>query len=174
MRLLCCNKKSVNSFLNVIGSKKNLTESLTPAERLELVSLDDRQISLKRQCELLEVNRTSAYRKRQSYPDPSHGESRENLDIMRIIDETHLEYPSWGYRKMTDHLRANHGYTINRKRVRRLMRLMDIIALFPGPNLSKRYHAQYVRPYLLRNVVISRPDQVWGVDITYLPRLVVI
>lgn len=60
MRLLCCNKKSVNSFLNVIGSKKNLTESLTPAERLELVSLDDRQISLKRQCELLEVNRTSA------------------------------------------------------------------------------------------------------------------
>ena len=49
------------------------------------------------------------------------------------------------------------------------MRLMDIIALFPGPNLSKRYHAQYVRPYLLRNVVISRPDQVWGVDITYLP-----
>jgi putative transposase len=169
MRLLCCNKKSVNSFLNVIGSKKNLTESLTPAERLELVSLDDRQISLKRQCELLEVNRTSAYRKRQSYPDPSHGESRENLDIMRIIDETHLEYPSWGYRKMTDHLRANHGYTINRKRVRRLMRLVDIIALFPGPNLSKRYHAQYVRPYLLRNVVISRPDQVWGVDITYLP-----
>ncbi len=142
---------------------------MTPAERLELVSLDDRQISLKRQCELLEVNRTSAYRKRQSYPDPSHGESRENLDIMRIIDETHLEYPSWGYRKMTDHLRANHGYTINRKRVRRLMRLMDIIALFPGPNLSKRYHAQYVRPYLLRNVVISRPDQVWGVDITYLP-----
>ncbi|MGB4001259.1 MAG: transposase, partial [Bacillota bacterium] len=46
-------------------------------------------------------------------PDPSHGESRENLDIMRIIDETHLEYPSWGYRKMTDHLRANHGAFVN-------------------------------------------------------------
>jgi len=88
---------------------------------------------------------------------------------MAIIDRTHLEHPAWGYRKMTDHLRHGHGYDINRKRVRRLMRLMDIIALFPGPNLSKRYHAQYVRPYLLRNLVIDHVDQVWGIDITYLP-----
>ena len=110
------------------------------------------------------------YRKqRQEQDDPGHGETMKNLDIMKIIDRTHLKYPSWGYRKMTDYLRNSCGYRINRKRVRRLMRLMDIIALFPGPNLSKRYHAQYVRPYLLRNLSIDHVDQVWGVDITYLP-----
>ena len=88
---------------------------------------------------------------------------------IQIIDRTHLERPTWGYRKMTDHLKYHYGYRINRKRVRRLMRLMDIMALYPGPNLSKRYHAQYVRPYLLRNMNIDHPDQVWGIDITYLP-----
>jgi len=129
-------------------------------------------MTVKRQCELADVNRSSVYRqKNQEQANPQHGESQENLDIMKIIDRTHLEHPSWGYRKMTDYLRHNHSYEINRKRVRRLMRLMDIIALFPGPNLSKRYHAQYVRPYLLRNLDIDHPDQVWGVDITYLPFL---
>jgi putative transposase len=68
---------------------------------------------------------------------------------------------------MTDYLHNHYGYGINRKRVRRLMRLMDIIALFPGPNLSKRYHKEYVRPYLLRNLTIDRQDQVWGIDIKY-------
>lgn len=164
-----CNKKWVNSSLSGIGSKKNLTKSLAPTDRIRLVSLDNREISVKRQCELAEVNRSSVYRKQKEQTNPSHNESQENLDIMRIIDETHLLHPSWGYRKMTDHLRNNHGYIVNRKRVRRLMRVMDIIALFPGPNLSKRYHAQYVRPYLLRNLVIDHPDQVWGIDITYLP-----
>jgi len=125
---------------------------------------------LKRQCELVEVNRSSVYRKQNREQDaPGHGESQENLDIMNIIDRIHLEHPSWGYRKITDYLRHSYGYNINRKRVRRLMRLMDIMALFPGPNLSKRYRAQYVRPYLLRNLVIDCPDQVWGIDITYLP-----
>src|SRR5690606_38519041 len=86
---------------------------------------------------------------------------------MRIIDETHVEYPSWGYRKMTDHLRVNHGYTINRKRVRRLMRLMDIIALFPGPNLSKRYHAQYVRLFsvtIIVRVLLRVFDRITGLN----------
>jgi putative transposase len=125
---------------------------------------------LKRQSELVEVNRSSVYRKQnREQDDPGHGESQENLDIMNIIDRIHLEHPSWGYRKITDYLRHSCGYYINKKRVRRLMRLMDIMALFPGPNLSKRYRAQYVRPYLLRNLVIDRPDQVWGIDITYLP-----
>ncbi len=153
-----------------IGSKKNLMKSLALADRIRLVSFTTREISLKRQCELVEVNRSSVYRKyNQEQTNLGHGESQENLDIMRIIDQTHLKHPSWGYRKMTDHLRSNYGYIVNRKRVRRLMRVMDIIALFPGPNLSKRYHAQYVRPYLLRNLVIDHPDHVWGIDITYLP-----
>lgn len=140
-----------------------------PTDRIALVSPDNKELTVKRQSELVEVNRSSVYRKQhQENENPSHGESAENLEIMNIIDRIHLEYPSWGYRKMTDYLR-NGGYNINRKRVRRLMRLMDIIALFPGPNLSKRYHAQYVRPYLLRNLVIDHVDQVWGIDITYLP-----
>ena len=143
---------------------------MAPTERIALVSRENEELSVKRQCELLAVNRTSVYRKQgQEEKNPAHGEPAANLDIMRIIDQTHLEHASWGYRKMTDHLRNNHGYDVNRKRVRRLMRLMDIIAIYPGPNLSKRYHAQYVRPYLLRGLAIERVDQVWGIDITYLP-----
>lgn len=116
------------------------------------------------------VNRSSVYRK-QGFEDanPAHGEGQENLEIMLVIDQMHFVKPSWGYRKMTDYLSLIKGYKVNKKRVRRLMRLMDIVAIFPGPNLSKRLHAEYVRPYLLRNLKIDHPDQVWGVDITYLP-----
>lgn len=143
---------------------------MAPTDRIGLVSPAEPELTVKRQCELAEVNRTSIYRQReQEQTNPGHGESQENLDIMRIIDETHLARPSWGYRKMTDYLQNQCGYDVNRKRVRRLMRILDIIALFPGPNLSKRYHKQYVRPYLLRNLAIDHQDQVWGIDITYLP-----
>lgn len=139
-------------------------------ERIALVSQTNNKISVKRQCQLAGVNRSSVYRKQNlEETDPNHGESSENLEIMLIIDQMHLKKPSWGYRKMTDYLRNSCGYSVNKKRVRRLMRIMDIMALFPGPNLSKRLHAQYVRPYLLRNLEIDHPDQVWGVDITYLP-----
>ena len=118
----------------------------------------------------MEVNRSSVYREQsRDFFDPTHGESLENLNIMEIIDRTHLSKPAWGYRKMTDYLRNHNGCKVNKKRIRRLMRLMDIIALYPGPNLSKRYHKQYVRPYLLRNLIIDHEDQVWGIDITYLP-----
>jgi putative transposase len=139
-------------------------------ERIALVSQTNNKISVKRQCQLAGVNRSSVYRKQNlEETDPNHGESLENLEIMLIIDQMHLKKPSWGYRKMTDYLRNSCGYSVNKKRVRRLMRIMEIMALFPGPNLSKRLHAQYVRPYLLRNLEIDHPDQVWGVDITYLP-----
>ena len=143
---------------------------MVPKERLKLVSPGNEKLTVKRQCELVEVNRSSVYREQtQNLFDPTHGESPENLNIMEIIDKTHLEKPAWGYRKMTDYLKNHYGCKINKKRVRRLMRLMDIIALYPGPNLSKRYLKQYVRPYLLRNLVIDHEDQVWGIDITYLP-----
>ena len=143
---------------------------MAPTARIALVSPENESLTVKRQCELAEVNRSSVYRVHsKETQDPSHGETLENLDLMRILDQLHLERPSWGYRKLTDYLRHALGYRINRKRVRRLLRVMDIIALFPGPNLSKRYHAQYVRPYLLRNLEIDHPDQVWGIDITYLP-----
>ena len=88
---------------------------------------------------------------------------------MHKIDRIHTDEPTWGYRTITAHLQNHYGMIVNRKRVRRLMREMGIYAIYPKPNLSKRYHAQYVRPYLLRSLKINRPNQVWGVDITYVP-----
>lgn len=85
---------------------------------------------------------------------------------MHKIDAIHTAHPTFGYRKITDILRRETLF--NRKRVRRLMNIMGIITIYPKPNLSKRYHAQYVKPYLLRNLKIVRPHQVWGVDITYI------
>lgn len=136
-------------------------------ERIALVSRTNPRISVKRQSELLSINRTSVYRPK-AEDHIYHGESEENLDYMRMIDVIHLKWPAWGTRKITQYLKSQ-GYLVNVKRIRRLMQVMDIIALYPGPNLSKRYHAQYKRPYLLRNLAIERVDQVWGIDITYLP-----
>lgn len=121
------------------------------------------KLSLSRQAELLDVNRTSFYRK-----DAVASESEENLKLMKLIDQIHTDFPTWGYRKIAAYIR-NLGIQANRKRIRRLMRKMDVYAIYPGPNLSKLLHAKYRMPYLLRNLKIERPDQVWGIDITYLP-----
>jgi putative transposase len=120
-------------------------------------------LTVKRQAELLVVNRTSVYRK----PAPKLW-SDSDLWLMRRIDELHTNEPTWGYRLLTSVLRRESGWIINRKKVRRLMRIMGIYTIFPKPNLSKRFHAQYIRPYLLRKVKIVEPDQVWGIDITYI------
>jgi putative transposase len=120
-------------------------------------------MTVKRQAELLDINRSSAYRK-----PVSRTISDEELFLMRLIDEIHTAEPTWGYRMITAVLRGAYKLVINKKRVRRLMRDMGIYALYPKPNLSKRYHAQYVRPYLLRNLRVVRPNQVWGIDITYI------
>lgn len=128
-----------------------------------MFELDSRNITVKRQTELLNINRTSVYRKP---VEPVVCE--QNLRIMHWIDEIHTNEPTWGYRTITFILRRDYGLIINRKKVRRLMRDMGIYALYPKPNISKRYHAQYVRPYLLRNHEITRPNQVWGIDITYI------
>lgn len=131
--------------------------------RKDLVELGHEKITLKRQAELLSVNRTSIYRK-----PTVRTVSDEELLIRRLIDEIHTKEPTWGYRTITVVLNRDHGLLINRKRVRRIMRDIGIYAIYPKPNLSKRFHAQYVRPYMLRNLVINRPNQVWGVDITYI------
>lgn len=109
------------------------------------------------------MNRTSLYRD----PPKERSISEEDLKIMLKIDELHTAHPTWGYRMLTKTIRRELKVTINRKKVRRMMRDMGVYTIYPKPNLSKRYHAQYKRPYLLRNLNISRPDQVWGVDITY-------
>jgi putative transposase len=94
--------------------------------------------------------------------------SAENLRLMNLIDEIHTYHPTWGYRTVTKVIRRDEGIKVNKKRIRRLMKDMCIRVTYPQPNLSKRYQAEYARPYLLRNLQITEPDQVWGVDITYI------
>ena len=127
-----------------------------------MVRRDHPTISIKRQAELLGINRTSVYRQPKA---PT--ESEENILIMHEIDVLYTAHPYFGYRRMTAKLREK-GFDVNRKRVRRLMRLMGIQAIYPKPNLSKRLHAKYCRPYLLRGLDITHPNHVWGVDITYI------
>jgi putative transposase len=145
------------------GLKKNLTKFSTASDHKTFIELGNKHITVKRQAELLEINRSSAYRK-----PPVRKISDEELLVMRLIDKIHTNEPTWGYRTITAVLRRDYALIINKKRVRRIMRDMGIYTLYPKPNLSKRYHAQYVHPYLLRNLNIIRPNQVWGVDITYL------
>lgn len=126
-----------------------------------MIEPGNNSITVRRQAELVAVNRTSVYRKETAYT-----ESHENIMLMHKIDQIHTQHPTYGYRIIT-RLLTNEGFKVNRKRVRRLMRKMGIYAIHPGPNLSKLLHAKYRMPYLLRNVEITHPDHVWGVDITY-------
>lgn len=87
---------------------------------------------------------------------------------MGRIDELHSDHPTWGYRTITKIIRRDHGICVNRMKIRRMMRDMGVYTIYPKPNLSKRYHSQFIRPYLLRKLNIERPNQVWGVDITYI------
>lgn len=121
----------------------------------------DEKISIRSQCELLGINRSTAYYK-------AVGESSENLELMRLMDEHHLEHPTHGVLQMRDFLFLA-GFVVNPKRVRRLLRLMGIEAIYPKRNLSKLGHAKYIKPYLLKGLKITRPNEVWGIDITYIP-----
>lgn len=120
-----------------------------------------KSLSHRRQCELLEINRSSLYYK-------PLGESAENLSIMRLIDRIHTEHPSFGVLRLQDEL-SEHNLFINHKRVRRLMRKMGIQAIYPKRNLSRLGKAEYIRPYLLRGLEVVRPNQVWAIDISYIP-----
>jgi len=96
------------------------------------------------------------------------GESSENLEIMRIMDEHYLKHPTEGVIRMQDLLWAL-GFVVNHKRVRRLLRLMGLMAIYPKKNLSKLGLKKYIHPYLLKGLDINRPSQVWSIDISYLP-----
>jgi putative transposase len=119
-------------------------------------------LSLRRQCELLGLNRASYYRQ-------PNGESPLNLALMRVIDQEYTRAPFYGYRKMTARLIRPHGYTVNPKRVARLMRKMGLQAIFTGPHTSVSHPQHKKYPYLLRHLRIERPNQVWAADITYVP-----
>lgn len=119
------------------------------------------KISVRRQCELLGLPRSSCYY------EPAC-ESDENLRLMRLIDKEYTDHPFLGSRQMTSCLRLQ-GEVVNRKRVRRLMRLLCLEAIYPKPRTSvgNAEHKKY--PYLLSGLEITRPNHVWATDITYIP-----
>jgi putative transposase len=121
----------------------------------------DPQVSVRHQCELLELCRSSYYY--QCCP-----ETEENLALMRRLDELHLEHPVYGSRKLTVLLRQA-GLALNRKRVVRLLRLMGIEAIYAKPRTSLPEPGHQIYPYLLRDLAVTGPDQVWCLDITYVP-----
>ena len=120
------------------------------------------KLSVVRQCDLIGLARSSYYY------TPMAGESEENLRLMRQIDELYLKRPYYGSPRMTGRLREL-GWAVNEKRVARLMRLMGLQAVLPGPHTSRPHPEHRVYPYLLRGVTIGAPDEVWCADITYVP-----
>jgi len=126
-----------------------------------MVKRDHSRLSIVRQSKLLGLSRSSIYYQ-------GKGESRQNLRLMRLIDQQFLDTPYYGSRQMARWLRRQ-GHRVNRKRVRRLMRLMGLSVIYQKPNTSKPHPEHKVYPYLLRNLTVTRPNQVWCTDITYIP-----
>lgn len=137
--------------LRKTGDTEVLKEIVSPVDKL----------SVRRQCELLGLNRSSIYYK------PVE-ESAGDLDLMRKIDKEHHNHPTKGVLGMVDFIKT-FGILIGPKKVRRLLRKMGIMAIYPGGNLSKLGMAKYIHSYKLRGLEITRSNQVWCIDITYIP-----
>lgn len=127
--------------------------------RRQMIEVNHSQLSLVRQCELVSIARSSYYYRPKN-------ESEFNLELMRLIDEQYLKTPWYGSRQMRRYLHRQ-GYRVNRKRIRRLLRKMGLVAVAPAPNTSRRHPRHAVYPYLLRGLSITRPGQVWCADVTY-------
>ena len=133
---------------------------MSRGERKAMIAPGRPGLSLSRQCRLLSISRASFYY-------APRGESPENLALMRRIDELFLKSPFYGSRQMVRQLRRD-GVWVGRHRVRRLMRLMGLAAIYQTPRTSTPHPAHRVYPYLLRDVAVERPDHVWCADITYI------
>jgi putative transposase len=118
-------------------------------------------LSVMRQCRLLNINRSTYYYKKRPIKPI-------DLKLMELIDKQYLKTPTWGSRSMKNYLRRL-GYKVNRKRIQRLMRLMGLEAIYPKRRTSRPHPDHKVYPYLLRNMKIDHPNQVWAADITYIP-----
>ena len=125
-------------------------------EKRQWIEPDHPSPSIRRQCELLGLASSTFYYR----PRP---ETPENLALLRKLDELYMEFPFFGSRRMTVQL------AVNRKRIQRLMRIAGIEAMYPKPDTSRPGPGHKIHPYLLRDVEITRPDQVWSTDITYIP-----
>ena len=130
------------------------------SERREKIQ-SQHALTKKRRCQLLGVSRSTAY----YCPQPV---DEADLMLMRLIDEVHLQYPFYGSRRMVDAF-EDRGHEVNRKRVQRLMRVMDLQALYPRRRTSQPGKGHTIYPYLLRELSIERANQVWATDITYIP-----
>ena len=132
---------------------------MPPEAKRELIEPVHPQISIARQCDLVGLPRSTYYYQAQ-------GESAENLYLMRLLDKQYTDTPYYGVRRMTAWLRRQ-GYAVNHKRVARLLRTMGVETIYPKPRLSQPHPTHRVYPYLLRGVPITRVNQVWSTDITY-------
>lgn len=126
-----------------------------------MIEPDHPRLSIVRQCQLVNIARSSHYYERR-------GETPLNLALMRLIDEQYLRTPWYGSRQMKRHLRRQ-GFPVGRKRIRRLMRQMGLTAIYRKPRTSRPDPAHKVYPYLLRDLPIEQPNHVWCADITYIP-----
>jgi putative transposase len=126
-----------------------------------LIETDHPQLSVSRQCELLGLSRSG-------FDYQPGGESDFNLQLMKRIDREYTAHPFYGYRNML-HVLPEEGHSVNKKRVARLMHVMGLCAMTPGPHASRPSPEHAIYPYRLRGVKIERVDQVWSCDITYLP-----
>lgn len=131
------------------------------SERAKLVTGRFGKLSIRKQCELLNIHRSRVYYR-------PVGEKPENLKIMRLMDAHALDHPAEGVMSM-HYMLDRKGYKVNPKRVRRLLRKMGLMAVYPKRMLSKPGQVTYIKPYLLRDMEINRANQVWSIDITYIP-----
>jgi putative transposase len=129
--------------------------------RRQMIDPDHPELSIVRQCELASISRSGFYYQ------PA-GETPLNLELMRLIDRQFLETPWYGSRQMARHLRRE-GYPVGRKRIRRLMATMGLEPIYQRPRTTVPHPEHQIYPYLLREMVIERPNQVWCADITYIP-----
>jgi len=134
---------------------------MSRGERKAMITRDAPDLSLSRQCRLLSISRSSFYY-------APKGESPENLALMRRIDELFMKHPFYGSRQMVRQLRRD-GVCVGRHRVRRMMRLMGLEAIYQAPRTSRPHPTHRIYPYLLKGLAIDRPNRVWCADITYIP-----
>ena len=161
------NDQLVPEFYRQIGQlkveldwlEKKLNASVE--QKRQLVEQEYRSLSVARQCELPGLSRASFY-----YYSPL-GESPQNLLYMRLLDEQYTKTPFYGVPRLTEWL-CSQGHTVNRKRVARLMRKMGLAAIYPKPKTSGMGKPSRTYPYLLKGLSITRPNQVWATDITYI------
>ncbi len=135
---------------------------MSVTDKISCIDSGYMNLSVCRQCELLGLSRSSYCR-----PVNPSSESDESLELMRLIDEEFLKHPFYGSRKMRDYLQRR-GFSVNRKRIQRLMRAMGIESVAPKPNTSKPRGEHKTYPYLLRGLSITNPNHVWCSDITYI------